>query len=51
MGILIPVFVVPADSGIHGFNEWLIGLGSPLPKMEQFRFQSAEESLACGVVP
>jgi len=47
---LDPLLVVPADVGVHGFNELLKGRGLPVPRIEQFRFQPPEEAFADCVV-
>ncbi|MCY1222390.1 hypothetical protein D9M72_344800 [compost metagenome] len=49
-GELDPLLVVPADVEINFFDELLDRGGLPVPRVEQFRFQPAEEAFARGVI-
>ena len=49
-GDLDPLLVVPADVGINYLDELLNGRGLPVPRVEQFRFQSSEEAFARSVI-
>lgn len=44
------LLVIPMDAGINDLDELLNRQRLPIPEMEQFRLQPAEESFACGVV-
>jgi uroporphyrinogen-III synthase len=48
--ILIPLLVVATDVGINYLDELLNGRGLPVPRVEQFRFQPAEEAFARRIV-
>jgi hypothetical protein len=49
-GDLDPFLVVPADVGVHGFNELHNSDASPVPRVKQFGLQPTEEASAGRVV-